>query len=125
LDWHPAGAVFVGSGVTENGALFSYHADWGAPGRWGLEFCTQVHKLILRPMETLQVMRKGSVRIEEIAADASDMSLDASFKPGLYRQVEAFFSSESGALCTLDELAINFEHCCAIAGYAVPDTAAA
>ena len=117
LDWHPAGAVFVGSGQTASGTLFSYHADWSAPGRWGLEFCTALHKLILRPMEKLQVMRKGSVQIEEVAADPEDARLDIEFKPGLYRQVEAFFSAESDALCTLDELVGNMGHFCTIAGY--------
>src|SRR5690606_37414237 len=34
LSWHPAGARFAGAGRTRGGALFSYLADWGAPGRW-------------------------------------------------------------------------------------------
>jgi len=123
LDWHPSGAVFAGSGVTTGGTPFSYHADWDAPGRWGLEFCTRQHKLILRPMEKLQVMRKGSVQIEYVAASESDTQLDAEFKPGLYRQVEAFFAADTGALCTLDELARNLEHFCAIAGYAPANAA--
>lgn len=118
LDWHPAAAVFVGSGLTASGTPFSYHADWDAPGRWGLEFCTRQHKLIFRPMEKLQVMNKGSVQIQDVAADADDARLDAEFKPGLYRQVEAFFATDTGALCTLDELAANVEHFYAIAGYA-------
>jgi predicted dehydrogenase len=118
LDWHPTAAVFVGSGLTNSGTPFSYHADWDAPGRWGLEFCTRQHKLIFRPMEKLQVMSKGSVQIQEVAAHPEDARLDTEFKPGLYRQVESFFAAETGALCTLDELALNVEHFCAIAGYA-------
>jgi len=120
LDWHPSAAVFVGSGATVEGTPFSYHADWDAPGRWGLEFCTRQHKLIFRPMEKLQVMNKGSVQIQEVAADAEDARLDAEFKPGLFRQVEAFFATQTGALCTLAELAANVEHFYAIAGYADP-----
>jgi predicted dehydrogenase len=125
LDWHPAGAVFVGSGVTTAGTPFSYHADWDAPGRWGLEFCTRQHKLIFRPMEKLQVMRKGSVKIEDVAAETEDARLDAEFKPGLYREVEAFFAAQPSALCTLDELTGNLEHYCAIAGYTPAGGAAA
>ena len=117
LDWHPAAAVFVGSGLTKSGTPFSYHADWDAPGRWGLEFCTRQHKLIFRPMEKLLVMNKGSVQILDVAADADDARLDAEFKPGLYRQVEAFFAAETDALCTLDELGANVAHFYAIAGY--------
>lgn len=124
LDWHPAAAVFVGSGLTTDGTPFSYHADWDAPGRWGLEFCTRQHKLIFRPMEKLQVMRKGSVQIEEVPANADDARVDAVFKPGLYRQVEAFFAADTGALCTLEELTLNFEHFCAIAGYPPASVAA-
>jgi predicted dehydrogenase len=117
LDWHPTGAVFVGSGVTEAGTPFAYHADWDAPGRWGLEFCTRRHKLIFRPMEKLYVMRKGSVAIEEVAVDAEDARLDAEFKPGLYRQVEAFHAKDPGALCAMAEHAAAFSHMWKIAGY--------
>lgn len=117
MKWHPAGAVFVGSGKTSAGTPFSYHADWDAPGRWSLEFCTFRHKLILRPMEILQVMRKGTMQIEEVAASADDVRLDAEFKPGLYREVEAFFSADDKSLCTLDEQTRNLDHLCEIAGY--------
>lgn len=125
LEWHPDGAIFTGSGVTESQALFSYHADWDAPGRWGLEFCTARHKFILRPMEKLQVMKKGSVQITEVPVDPEDARLDAEFKPGLYRQVEAFFKAEAGTLCSLEELVRNMRHFCAIAGYAGSDAARA
>ena len=33
MKWHPAAARFCGSGITERGVFFSYHADWEAPGR--------------------------------------------------------------------------------------------
>jgi len=37
LDWHPASSVFAGAGMSDNGALFSYHANWESAGRWGVE----------------------------------------------------------------------------------------
>jgi predicted dehydrogenase len=117
INWHPAGASFVGSGITVKGIPFSYHANWDAPGRWGLELCTRLHKIILRPMEKLQVMRRGSVQIEEMSVDIDDANLDALYKPGLYRQVESFFSEDTGQLCTLDELHAQLGHFCSIAGY--------
>lgn len=117
LSWHPDAAVFVGSGISVTGTPFSYHANWDAPGRWGLEFCTNKHKLFLRPMEKLQVMRKGSVQIEDIIVDTEDARLDAEFKPGLYRQVESYFADDTGALCNVDEFARNLKYFCAIAGY--------
>lgn len=88
LDWHPAGATFAGSGATRTGALFSYLADWAAPGRWGLEFRTARRRLILQPVETLKVQHLDSFAIEGIPLD----DLDTRFKPGLYRQMQAFLS---------------------------------
>ncbi len=117
LDWHPSAAVFVGSGVSVKNIPFSYHADWSAPGRWGLEFSTLNNKIIFRPMEKLHVMRKGSVQIEEVTVNKQDVIFDTEFKPGLYRQAEAFFSEEYKNLCDINELRSVLEYYCAIAGY--------
>lgn len=87
LEWHPLAAVFVGAGRTENGALFSYQANWNAPGRWGVEILTKYRRFIFRPLEQLQVQNKGSIKIEQVEID--DV-LDKAFKPGLYKQVETF-----------------------------------
>lgn len=87
LDWHPAGAVFAGAGRTAGGALFSYHADWTGPGRWGVEVVTRQHRLYLQPLEALRLQRMGQLTIEPVAL-VDD--LDARFKPGLYRQMAAF-----------------------------------
>ncbi|MDG2228529.1 MAG: Gfo/Idh/MocA family oxidoreductase [Gammaproteobacteria bacterium] len=100
LSWHPAASSFSGSGKTINNAIFSYHADWSAPGRWGVEILTKNHRLILRPMEKLYVQEKGSVEIE--LAEIDD-ELDIEFKPGLYRQVEAFLKNEIESFCTVNE----------------------
>lgn len=89
LDWHPAAARFAGSGRTEKGALFSYLADWDAPGRWGVEVMTRSRRLVLRPMEQLQVQKRGSFTLDPVEIDDT---LDREFKPGLYRQTEAFLA---------------------------------
>lgn len=117
LNWHHAGSVFVGSGITVDKVPFAYHANWASAGRWGLEFCTKNYKLILRPMEKLQIMKKGSVQIEEINVNADDLALDTNFKPGLYRQVEAFLGADLDSLCSIEEMAANFNTYCKIAGY--------
>ena len=104
LDWHPAAARFSGSGITELDILFSYHADWDAPGRWGIEVLTRKNRFILRPMEQLQVMEKGSVSVKSLDLDDE---LDKKFKPGLYRQVQAFLAQDNNLFCTLDE---QFQH---------------
>jgi len=101
LDWHPAGATFAGSGQTEAGALFSYLADWAAPGRWGVELRTAKRRLILQPMETLKVQEPDSFSIADVPLD----DLDTRFKPGLYRQMQAFLGEqpEMTALQTLSD----------------------
>lgn len=99
LSWHPNAAIYAGSGVTESGALFSYQANWQAPGRWGLEFLTNKHRLYLRPIEKLQIQKIGSIAIEEVSLDDS---LDYDFKAGLYKQVDAFINNIS-LLPTIDE----------------------
>lgn len=92
LDWHPRASVFTGAGKTAAGALFSYCANWAAPGRWSVEVMTRKHRYIFRPMEKLQIQKIGSVAIEEVPlAD----ELDQAYKPGLYRQVEAFLGNKS------------------------------
>jgi predicted dehydrogenase len=66
IDWHPAASVFSGAGISENGALFSYHANWEAPGRWVLEILTNKHRLVFKPMESLQIQKIGSIALEPV-----------------------------------------------------------
>lgn len=92
LKWHPQSCIYTGCGLSEKGALFSYHANWNAPGRWGIELLTAKHRLYLKPLEKLQIQELSSVEHKNVAlAD----QLDQKFKPGLYRQVEAFFSGKN------------------------------
>ena len=114
LKWHNSGAVFCGSGVTENGALYSYSANWDGPGRWGVDLQTKDTRLILRPLEKLQIQKKGSVAIE--MADIDD-SYDIDFKPGLYRMVNAFLGNDKSSLCTLEEQIKAFDYYTKIANY--------
>jgi hypothetical protein len=86
LSWHSSAARYCGAGVSERGIMFSYHADWEAPGRWGLEVLTRSRRL-------------GSNIIEETTLDDS---LDIKFKPGLYKQVKAFIENKFDNFCTLE-----------------------
>ncbi len=90
--WHPTASVFAGAGIATNGALFSYQANWEAPGRWSVEMLTRKHRLIFRPMEKLQIQKIGSVAIE--GAEIDD-ALDTQYKPGLFKQVEAFMAGRT------------------------------
>lgn len=98
VPWHPSASAFTGCGKTKDGALFSYHANWDAPGRWGVEVLTRSHRLILRPLEQLQVQKRGSVAVE--IAEIDD-SFDVTFKPGFFRQVKGFISGDTQNLQTL------------------------
>lgn len=101
LDWHPAGAVFTGSGKTKSGALFSYHADWSSAGRWSVDVCTPKRRLILKPLEGLKVQTKGSFEIEDVTLDDHE---DRDFKPGIYLQTKDFLSrSDPGQLLQIQE----------------------
>lgn len=101
LSWHPSASIFCGAGVTEQGLLFSYHSNWEAPGRWGVEIFTRKHRLILRPLEDLYIQKIGSLISEKVIFDDS---LDHKFKPGLYKQVESFINNPASSyLCCLND----------------------
>lgn len=106
LPWHPASSVFSGAGVSDRGALFSYHADWEAPGRWVIEILTKKHRLYFKPMESLQIQQIGSVAVTPVEVDNR---LDTEFKPGFYLQARAFLDGDSTRFCTLAEQRRNIE----------------
>lgn len=100
FDWHPTGSDFRGLGMTETGASFSYHADWRGPGRWGIEIVLPTERLVLRPMEQLQVMPHGSFNLQQVQIDDT---LDHRFKPGLYRQMAGFLADHPDPLLVTAE----------------------
>lgn len=101
LSWHPPGATFTGCGRTTGGAFFSYHADWTAPGRWGVEILTPKLRLVMQPMEELQMQQHGSFALQKVEIEDT---LDKTFKPGIHQQVAAFLGGPDAAgLLSLDE----------------------
>ncbi len=100
IDWHPTSAIYAGAGVSKTGALFSYQANWLAPGRWAVEILTKSHRLYLKPMETLQIQQLDSVKVEPVQIDDR---LDRDYKPGIYLQTKAFLENEGSRLCSLKE----------------------
>jgi len=100
LKWHTAGSVFSGAGISESGALFNYASNWESAGRWSVEVLTKENRYVLRPMEVLQVQKRGTIPCVDVAVDNS---LDQDFKPGLYRQLDAFLSKNDENLCSLEE----------------------
>ena len=101
LNWHPSASSFSGAGISEHGALFNYHANWESAGRWSVEVLTKEHRLILRPMEKLQIQKRGT--IAQVFDDSIDYSLDDKFKPGLYLQTECFLNDKFDGMCSIEE----------------------
>ena len=91
VSWHPAGSIFTGLGETTNDVPFTYHANWGAPGKWNIEIMTKKRKLLFSPMEKLRQQAVNTFAIEEVKLD---YSLDTEFKPGFYHQVKLFLQNE-------------------------------
>lgn len=100
LSWHSTGSIFAGAGITDKKALFSYQANWESPGRWGIEICTNKHRLYFRPLETLQIQEIGSVSVNPVILNDD---IDIQFKPGLFLQTKSFLQNDHSRLCTLDE----------------------
>ena len=66
LEWHHAGSIFVGSGISQKNIPFSYHASWGGGGRWGIEIITKKNIYRLIPLEKLFVSKKGTIEWKEV-----------------------------------------------------------
>ena len=114
LEWHAASARFCGAGITDRGVIFSYHADWEAPGRWALEVLTRKRRFIFRPMEQLQVTPLASVVVKPIPIDDA---LDKAFKPGLYEETKAFLAEDAQYFCTVYDQLRNALLYSEMAGY--------
>ena len=99
VGWHTP-SNFAGAGVTEKGALFSYNANWNAPGRWAVELLTAKHRIYLKPMEQLQLQDKGSVKVYPIEIDDH---LDKEYKPGFYLGTKAFLEGDYTRFCTIEQ----------------------
>ncbi len=95
--WDPHPSFFSGAGITTENVPFSYRANWEQPGPWEVILGTAEGNLVLRPLESLSILKDGADEPVEL-----DTELDTKFKPGLYRQVEAFLGGGS-ELPTLDE----------------------
>ena len=107
LYWHSRCSKYAGAGITNKKALFSYQANWDAPGRWSLEVLTRNYRLYFKPMEQLAIQERGSVDVKAVEIDDY---LDKKFKPGLYKQVEAFMQKiPDNRLLTLEEQVQHLE----------------
>lgn len=113
VDWHPAGSIFTGMGESINGSPFTYHANWGSPGRWNIEIMTPERRLLFSPMERLHQQLKGSFKIELVDLD---YSLDIDYKPGFHQQVLTWINGGK-YLMKLNELIDDLKTCKKIFSY--------
>lgn len=103
---------FAGAGISEQDALFSYSANWRAPGRWNVEVMTPLHRLIFSPMEKLQVQCLETFAVNEAEVD---YTLDTEFKPGIYREVTMFLNDiDNPRMLTIQQQRKHFEYFIAI-----------
>ena len=111
-DWHKP-TKFNGAGLSIMNIPFSYHADWEAPGRWGVEVLTKYNKYILRPIEELWYIKIGEFKSNKINLDTEEKN----YKSGLLEQCKAFFFKKRDNLCTLEKHHKNFKYYLQIADY--------
>jgi predicted dehydrogenase len=100
LPWHSSGSNFSGAGISNKNALFNYQANWESAGRWSVEILTKENKFIFRPMEKLQIQKKGTINQEFVEVD---YSLDEEYKPGLYLQTKKFLENNFVEMCSIAE----------------------
>lgn len=102
LDWHPTSSVFVGSGISENEILFSYHADWNSAGRWGIEVMTKKNAYRLIPLEELFVRYKNTFEWNKVQFDVAYPGI----KQGIIEQISVMLEKnleEAIPLVTLEK----------------------
>ena len=115
LKWHPASSNFAGAGETVSGSLFSYHANWEAPGRWSIEIMTNKHRLIFKPIEKLQIQNLGSVVIDFV--EGIDYSDDEKYKPGLFRQTKSFLNQDTHSFSDIYQQEVAMGYYVKMSGY--------
>jgi predicted dehydrogenase len=99
LEWHDK-TIFSGAGVTNKGVVFSYLSHWESAGRWGIELLTPKNRIYLKPLEGILIQQKGSVTLKN---HVFDDSIDQEYKPGLYKQVEAFLNGDTSRFINIQE----------------------
>ena len=99
IDWHDSGSQFVGCGTSENNIPFTYHADWGSGGRWGIEIFTKENSYILIPLEELYVCKKFTGTIVPVEFDVAFPDV----KLGIPEEIAIMLDNTSGLdLVTLE-----------------------
>lgn len=99
IKWHKK-TNFSGAGITEKNVIFSYLSNWESAGRWSIELLTANRRIYLKPLEGIGAQLKGTIPVIE---HFFDNKLDVQFKPGLYKQVEAFVNNNTDRLINIED----------------------
>jgi len=83
--FEPRGDQFCAIMETESGAIGQYVAHWYSPGGWRVVLYGEGITVEFKPLESGRWMDKD-LKVHEIKVD----DVDIEFKPGFYRQMEAF-----------------------------------
>ena len=116
LEWHPAGSVFIGAGVTREDIPFSYHADWTSTNRWCVEVHTAQSTYRLCPLEEVSVRSRPLDGWQAMPTP----SFAPDVKAGVVEQVAAMMAGFPAAFLsppTLDEAAELTRYAEAVFGY--------
>jgi len=105
FDWHKSGSTFVGSGVTESGIPFSYHADWESKGRWGVILHTKDNSYRLIPLEKLYMFSTEKNDWEPIDFKLSYPSI----KQGIAEEISVMLDSNLRSIIDLPTLSETAE----------------
>lgn len=103
LSWHKK-TNFSGAGITDKEVIFSYLSNWESAGRWAIELLTNKRRIYLKPLEGIEIQLKGTIALEKHSFDDKK---DQDFKPGLYKQLDAFWTNDLKSLCSLSEHILN------------------
>jgi predicted dehydrogenase len=101
LDWHEF-SFFSGSGISENGVLFSYNSNWESGGRWSIQLTTTKRKMVLEPLEELMIIDKGTTDIKRKIFKTTQ------YKEGVEEQLINFLLDKNLSIPTLNS---QFENC--------------
>jgi predicted dehydrogenase len=82
-----------------SGAVGHYSGQWYAPGRWALDLCAEDLRITFPTMEQAVIHRTG---FEPVAMEPDPV--DEKFKPGFYRQMQAFLARAGGTVRDVEGL---------------------
>ena len=107
--------IMYGFGESVRNIPFVFMSDWSAPGNWKIELNTLNYKLVLSPLERLNITKFVNSKSEYnqnqwIKTNENYVTdeLEINFKPGIFQQNFAFIKREYGNLLCLDEYEKEF-----------------